>query len=168
MRGYDPDAYTKQKRIGLDFDDTLHLLGEHYNGPVPTGEPVSGALAFVLALIELGFTPFVFSTRALDLEGKLGMIHWLHDNGFPRMEVTGEKWPALLYVDDRGFRFNPKDGNGFGAVLELLAGTDVLRTWVSRGDERRNCTPCIGEGCPFCAITKRTYQQQPVRSDEER
>lgn len=92
------------KRIALDFDGVLHNY-KGWDGIVPTQPPVPGALRAVKQLNERGYYTFVYSSRALHEGGKEAIEYWLEENGFPAMEVTGQKNHAALYIDDRGCRF---------------------------------------------------------------
>jgi len=98
-------AEDNNRIISLDFDGVIHNYLE-WDGPVPTGEPVPGALETIWWLLNAGYKVFILSTRAHENPmGKAGIEEWLMTHGFPILEVTAEKRHADLYVDDRGFRF---------------------------------------------------------------
>lgn len=101
------DINTSGNRVGLDFDGVLCHYRNGWTGPIPTEEPIAGALEFVRWLIEHGYNLFVFSSRALPGHegGASGIRAWLCQHGFPDLYVTHEKIPALFYIDDRGVRF---------------------------------------------------------------
>jgi hypothetical protein len=129
IRGYDVAALKTRKRVGLDFDDTLHSNPE-YTGPRPTGRPIKGARDFVLWLRQHGYEPFIFSTRALDFTGRVGIREWLAQHKFPLLEVTFEKLPALFYLDDRAVRFNGP--HTFWTLMQTLQGEPEVPTWEHR------------------------------------
>lgn len=113
------------KIIGLDFDGVLNSY-KSWRGPTEIDDPVPGAREFVEALIADGFTPFIFTTRAEWGEGRDAIRAWLTKHGFPPgIKITNEKHAALLYVDDRGFRFE----GDFDAVLRFIAANPRLGTW---------------------------------------
>lgn len=105
--------------ICLDFDGVLHS----YDSPWTSADmipdpPVPGAQAFCEELLRRGFHVHVMSSRAASEEGKAAIEAWLARHGFPPLtSITYEKLPAVLYVDDRAYRFE----NDFDAVLRHVA-----------------------------------------------
>lgn len=86
-------------RICLDFDGVLHDCTrwretEHTNDPVP------GALAFVQELVAEFYEVVVLTARPAPV-----VTAWLERYGFPTLDVTDRKPAALIYIDDKGFRF---------------------------------------------------------------
>jgi hypothetical protein len=100
------------KRIGLDFDGVLHTY-ERWTGYEPEGDPIEGSLTFVRQLVDDGYDPFVFSSRADCEYGRYCIQRWLLAHDFPAMEITQTKLPAAAYVDDRAVAFQPQNGLGF-------------------------------------------------------
>lgn len=92
------------KRVMLDFDGVLHSYLSGYD-PVPSDPPVEGAQGFCRWLIVMGFRPVVFTTRGDTEEGRAAVKAYLAEHGFPEMPVTNLKFKAMIYVDDRGYRF---------------------------------------------------------------
>lgn len=92
--------------IALDFDGVLHSYEEGWNGPIPKEEPINGSIKFVADLFELGYNVVIFSCRAKTEKGKTGIANWLRKYHFPEMEILYEKPEALLYIDDKGCRFD--------------------------------------------------------------
>ena len=106
----------RKRTIVLDFDGLLHSYRRGWTGPVPEDDPVPGAQGFVRAVQERGYEVLVVTTRAATRAGREGTEFWLLQHGFPVLPVRSDKPPAVLYVDDRAFRF---DGD-FQAVLRFL------------------------------------------------
>lgn len=121
-----------QKTIALDFDGVLHSYTSGWTGPVPFDPPVPGAQAFVEDLIKK-FHVVIFSRRALDTEGKAGIIAWLKHYGFPYLQCVPEKPNADLYVDDRGFRFE----GDFDAVRAFIDDNPTFNTWNRKGHQHK-------------------------------
>ena len=96
----------KKKTIALDFDGVLHSYKQGWTGYAPEDPPVDGSLDFIHFLQDEGYEVVIFSSRAKNKKGKDGIEKWLSDNDFPKISVYHEKPEALLYVDDRGFRFS--------------------------------------------------------------
>ena len=111
-------------RICLDFDGVLHDYGG-WDGPIPTGRPVPGALEFVNWLIKEGYEPVVYSARTNHSEGSVGIQIWLNYHDFPTLEIFFTKPAARLYVDDRGYRFE----GDFGALAAYLVKNPLPSRW---------------------------------------
>lgn len=95
------------KTLALDFDGPVHSYVSGWTGDVPTDPPTEGALEFVLEKLKGGWEVVIFTTRAKTPEGLTGTQDWLVHFGFPKMKITHEKIPALVYVDDRAVKFDP-------------------------------------------------------------
>lgn len=94
-----------QPRTGsIDFDGVLNSY-KGWRGATEIDAPVEGAVEFMTMLQDAGFQAVVSSTRALTYSGMSAIRHWMQDQGFPDVPVTGEKVPALFSLDDRAMRF---------------------------------------------------------------
>jgi hypothetical protein len=103
-----PDRYT----VAVDFDGVIHSYTSAWVSeefiPDP---PVEGAIEW-LNEISRHFTVVIHTTRGRTFEGRAAVFHYLRDHGYTGgtaesggIKVTHEKIPALVYVDDRGWRF---------------------------------------------------------------
>ncbi len=117
---------TDRPVVVLDFDGFLHSYVSGWTGPEPLDPPVEGSQHLVNWLIQNGYEPVVVSTRAISGRGRIEIEHWLRKHGFPRLRVTDEKVQAILYADDRGFRF---DGT-FRPLIDFLIQNPQGDTWV--------------------------------------
>jgi hypothetical protein len=98
-------------RIAVDFDGVLHQYISKWTVPEEVlDDPVEGAKEAVQSYIDAGFEVVVMSCRAKSPLGMEAISKWLHDHGFPRLRCTGEKVGAVIYIDDRGYRFDPAQG----------------------------------------------------------
>ena len=104
--------------LALDFDGVLHSYSGWAGSAM--GQPVPGAVEFCRRAGKR-FHLVVYSTRALEPDQRVQMGIWLSQHGFPAMLVTAQKPPALVYLDDRGWRFD-----GTWPNVEELA---QLRAW---------------------------------------
>lgn len=93
--------------VAVDFDGVLHSytspwVNEH---TIPDG-PVPGAVEWLLEIAK-HFHVVIFTTRGRTLAGKLAVQGWLRQLGVHVAEedVTFEKPAALVYIDDRAWRF---------------------------------------------------------------
>lgn len=89
----------------LDFDGVLSEYRTGWSGPgVIDDAPTPGAREFVEAA-QQRFEVVICSTRAGWPVGKAAIERWLAKHDFPPLPVTAEKPPAVVYIDDRGYRF---------------------------------------------------------------
>ena len=114
-----------KKTIAIDFDGVIHSYSSGWTGPVPTDPPVDGALDFIHFLEEKGYEVVIFSSRAKTKEGVVGTEKWLSEHNFPKLKVCHKKPEALLYIDDRGFRFT-----GVWDDLKEFIDNTSFRSWV--------------------------------------
>ena len=115
--------------ICLDFDGVLHSYTSKWSGPaVIPDPPTPGAQLFCAALIHRGFNVVVMSTRANCAEGADAMRRWLSENAFPdQVKIAlGDKPPAMVYVDDRGCRF---EGNFEHTLAYIGRPGETPRPW---------------------------------------
>lgn len=117
-------ASEKKKTIALDFDGVIHSYKNGWTGPTPEDPPVDGALSFIEFLQGEGYEVVLFSSRAKTKEGKEGTAKYLEKHNFPKLKVYYEKPEALLYIDDRGFRFT----GDFGEAKEFI--NSGFKSWV--------------------------------------
>ncbi len=115
-------------KIAVDFDGVLHSYTSGWKGPVPTDPPVEGAKEFIEFLVNQGYDAIIHSTRADTREGLIGTKQWLADHGFPMVAVQAVKPKAILYVDDRGFRF--EGPASFPVLQELLTNPEEAKDRV--------------------------------------
>ena len=121
-------------RIGLDFDGVLHSYTSGFTGIEPKDPPVKGAVKFVCKLKDAGFEVFVFTARLAgenwSAAHEMAIRAWLVENNFPCLQITGEKWHADLYIDDRGYRFT---GDFTELESKLFKKSGILMSWVDKG-----------------------------------
>lgn len=86
-----------KKTICVDFDGVLNEYNGYEEGNL--GEPLSASKEFIRQLRKK------YKVVILTSRPKEQVIDWLNDNGFPSMEVTNRKIPAVAYIDDRAIQF---------------------------------------------------------------
>lgn len=86
-----------KKTICVDFDGVLNEYNGYEEGDL--GEPLSASKEFIRQLRKK------YKVVILTSRPKEQVIDWLNDNGFPSMEVTNRKIPAVAYIDDRAIQF---------------------------------------------------------------
>ena len=97
--------------IAVDFDGVIHS----YRSPWVAAEvipdaPVPGAIEWLNEMRQR-FRVIIFTTRGKTATGRLAVADWLVQYGYPAIpeDVTAEKPPALIYLDDRAVRFDGKN-----------------------------------------------------------
>jgi len=114
--------------IAVDFDGVLHSYVQpwvsHEHIPDP---PVEGAMAWLTEMSK-EFDIVIHSTRASTPEGRMAVLNYLQVNGYHgRIKgITNEKPPALIYLDDRAYRF---EGPGTFPTREQVM---AARPWNKR------------------------------------
>lgn len=115
-----------KQTICLDFDGVIHAYTSGWQGDVtviPDGH-VEGVHA-ALAWLNEAFVIKVYSTRCMEPRGRDAVERWLVANKIEFDEVCSSKPPAVLYVDDRGYRF---DGD-WNTLIAFLAKKELLDPW---------------------------------------
>ena len=105
------------RTVVFDFDGVIHSYTSGFIGidniPDP---PVEGIKDTIAQLRKEGYKVVVVTTRATQPAGKFAVIRWLHKHRIAVDDVTGQKPPAMVYVDDRAICFN---GNTEGLVEQV-------------------------------------------------
>ena len=118
------------KTICMDFDGVIHSYTSGWKGAdVIPDPPVPGAAEFMIWGLEQGFEMVVSSARCEHELGAWAIEEFLRDHGIPFTRVARKKPPALLYVDDRGFRF----GGDFEALKSFVEEEGAMAPWNKRG-----------------------------------
>lgn len=105
----------------IDLDGVLHSYVSGWQGATELPDrPVPGAIEFLRKLIQHEeIEPVIYTSRIrtgasqMDLKAVAAIKAWLYLQGLTREEVdqldmTYEKIPAVLQIDDRGFQFRGK------------------------------------------------------------
>lgn len=100
--------------IGIDFDGVIHNDDKGFFDGTIYGDPIEGSLESIKELSKK-FNIIVFTAKAKSdrplINGKSGIElvrDWLKKNGIEQYvkEITAEKPRAIVYIDDKGYRFN--------------------------------------------------------------
>lgn len=100
-----PARYT----VAVDFDGVLHSYVTPWidTATIPD-PPVPGAIEW-LNEIAKDFDVVIHTTRGDNLAGQVAVVEWLRKHGFGNggeiKAVTNKKPMALVYIDDRAWRF---------------------------------------------------------------
>ena len=98
----------KRYTIAVDFDGVIHSYTSPWEAAhIIPDPPVAGAIDW-LNEISQHFNVVIFTTRGDTTRGQIAVRKWLERHGFmcpPGMEITAVKPAALVYIDDRAWRF---------------------------------------------------------------
>ena len=127
-----------KKTVCLDFDGVINSYKSGWQGASKLPDPiVPGAIQFMLMMLAAGWDVCIHSTRAHQPYGLQSMKLWLKDQagqtwyetpagpGIESVNFVVEKPPAIIYIDDRGFKFE-----GVFPTLEFM---ENFRSWVQPG-----------------------------------
>jgi hypothetical protein len=125
---------SKRYTVAVDLDGVLHAY-TGWQGPEHFEPPIPGAIAWLETLWR-DFDVVIFTTRGQYAGAAKAINDWLYQHGYngPNLRVTNEKIPALVYVDDRGYRF---DGTNFPTKNEIHR----LRPWWKMSPTTPAATP---------------------------
>ena len=122
------DEKPKLRTIAVDFDGVIHQYNLPWiNAHTIPDPPVPGAIVWLQRMVQ-HFNVVIFSTRATTWRGRWAMRAWLKAQagnlfwesqgirGLEEIKFTAKKPIALIYIDDRGWRFN---GSNFPTSQEI-------------------------------------------------
>jgi len=116
----------RKQTVMIDFDGVIHSYTTPWEAPEIIPDPPTLGAQEAVAKLRERFQVVVYSTRALQ-GGLYAMDAWLDKHGIEVDDITGTKRPGVVYVDDRGFRFN----GDWDEVLKFADG-DML-PWNKKG-----------------------------------
>ena len=96
----------KYNTIAIDFDGVIHSYNRGWTGDVPTDPPIFGVEKALEKLKDMGWKLVIMSTRKPEF-----IKPWLKEYGLDKYidDITDQKIPAKIYIDDRGYRFERWD-----------------------------------------------------------
>jgi hypothetical protein len=112
--------------LALDFDGVISDYTGWRGYKAPFDPPVDGALEAIREYIDNGYDIVVHTSRADSPEQTKRLLAWFKEYGLEpryleRIAITATKPPAIIYIDDRGWKF---DGR-FPTIHELKN----FKTW---------------------------------------
>lgn len=94
--------------IAVDFDGVLHSYTTPWSSSVYIPDPpIPGAMEWLVEIAE-DFNVVIHTTRGLTEEGQIAVMEWIFRRTGLTLPVTAIKPPALVYIDDRAWRFEGK------------------------------------------------------------
>ncbi len=93
----------KRKTVSIDFDGVIHKYSKGFQGLDNAYDPpMDDAIESMERLVEEGFIIKILSSRPKEV-----IYPWLEKYGISHLvsEVSNHKFPATIYIDDRGYHF---------------------------------------------------------------
>ena len=117
----------KGRTIVLDFDGVINSYTSGWQGSATkiVDPPTPDARETIRLLRQNGWKVVVFSTRCMSPEGRDAILTYLEKWGIEVDDVAPKKPPALVYVDDRGYRF---DGD-WSKLISFVQDPEAVRPW---------------------------------------
>lgn len=103
--------------VAIDFDGVIYRPSPDDTRVTLCGSPMPGVIEFIAKVREAGFDVVIHSLRATNYEGTRLALEWMFRNGFPPLGFVANKPPALIYIDDKGYRFTG-DWEGPWRIIE--------------------------------------------------
>lgn len=113
------------KVIAMDFDGVIHSYVSGWQGAATAGDPPVSGIAEAIAELRREYEVVVVSSRCLHEGGTQTVRDYLKKHGIAVDGITGEKVPALVYIDDRAITFN-------GRAEDLPKQVKAFRVWHER------------------------------------
>lgn len=93
--------------VVFDFDGVIHSYVSGWKGEsIIPDPPVKGIKEAIDAIRAAGYIVTVVSTRCRSSEGFSAIVRYLENNDIIVDNVTAEKPPAIVYIDDRAICFD--------------------------------------------------------------
>ena len=123
---------SKKRRgtVAVDFDGVINSYASGYTHDLPD-PPVDGAIEWLEMLMDTFSRVVIFTARINQTWQERAIREWLIKWGMDEVkaraiDITRTKPPAMIYIDDRGFRFE----GVFPNADEITALADP---WFKRG-----------------------------------
>lgn len=111
-----------KKNVIFDFDGVIHSYKSGWQGAGVIPDPPVEGIKEVIDRTREKYNVFVVSTRCYQSGGIEAIKNWLHKYNIEVDDVTDEKPPAKVQVDDRAITF---DGNTAGLFEKI----DEFKPW---------------------------------------
>ena len=114
------------KIIIFDFDGVIHSYTSGWHGAnVVADPPVPGIKEAIREIREAGYKVVVVSSRCYQEGGIEAIKNYLADHCIEVDDITHEKPPAIVSIDDRALTFD-------GHPETLLEKIKTFRTWSGK------------------------------------
>lgn len=116
--------HENQYQIAIDFDGVIYKNSKGYHDGTIYDDPIEGALDAIKDIHDKGYTIVIFTGKVKpdrpspNSKTMIQLVEeWLEKHNVRQYikEVTSEKPRALVYIDDKGYRFT-----NWGSTLDFL------------------------------------------------
>ena len=112
-----------KQTVVFDFDGVIHSYTSGWKGPaIIPDPPVPGIKEAIAEIRAAGYEVVVVSTRCATLDGLYAIKEYLERHDIEVDNISMEKPPAIVYIDDRAICF---DGN----PAALLGKIQTFKPW---------------------------------------
>ncbi len=114
--------------VVFDFDGVIHSYKSGWQGADVIPDPiVPGVKESIDEIRQAGYKVVVVSTRCATERGMAAIYAYLERNGVVVDDVSAEKPPAIVYIDDRAICFDGKPET----LLDKIKG---FQPWYKKGE----------------------------------
>jgi len=96
--------------IAIDFDGVIHSYYSGWQGALVANDPIVPGIKEVIAELRKDYDVVIMSSRCLHPGGTQTIENYLRKYNIVVDGITGEKIPAMVYVDDRAITFHKVKG----------------------------------------------------------
>lgn len=107
-----------KQTIILDFDGVIHSYKSRWKGTTIIPDPPVEGIREAIAELRQHYKVVVVSSRCYQEGGIEAIKKWLDNYDIVIDDVTGEKPPAVVIIDDRAITF---DGDATGLLEKVKA-----------------------------------------------
>lgn len=122
-----------RRTIAVDFDGVIHsYVTPWLDHHIIPDMPVEGSIVWLSKMIQK-FDVYIFSTRAKTWRGRRAIKAYIKKHsqgrwedtkssrGLKHIKVSYKKLPAIVYIDDRAYRFNGNNWPTRGDIYRLTS-----------------------------------------------
>lgn len=109
-----------QKTVLIDFDGVIHSYISGWKGyNIACDPPVEGIKEAIQGIREAGFKVVVYSTRCKEEDGKETIRNYLKTHDIVVDDISADKLPAVVLIDDRAICFTGNTKNLVSQVVNF-------------------------------------------------
>jgi len=150
----------RRPRIAVDFDGVIHKYSRGWQNGLIYDEPVEGSFEVCRMFEQMGLEVYILTARRNLADLDAWMKEWMERKDVHFEYTAGNfKLGAVLYIDDRGFRF--ENNNWTDAIDQVIASVDKMTynlKWIPDSEYEFHVAMC-----PDCD----DYSEYHKRDDEE-
>ena len=119
----------QRRTVVLDFDGVIHSYQSGWQGVDVIPDPPVPGMKETIEQLRRKYRIVVVSSRCREPEGISAIRQWLDKHRIIVDDISFEKQPALVYVDDRALTFD-------GDPSKLADKIDKFKTWYAKSPRK--------------------------------